>query len=181
MSNLYKKTGDCGQTSLLGGLRIDKDDPRVICYGTIDEANSSLGMAYALTKNVQIKQFLDSIQKKMFLLGAELASDKDGMKLIKTPIVQEDIYYLEYVVDQCTEITGVQTGFVIPGANAASASLHVARTVIRRAERIMTALSKTEMVREELLIYTNRLSDAIYALARLEEVTCDEEERNVTF
>lgn len=169
MANLYTKTGDKGQTSLVGGTRVSKSSPRVNCYGTIDEANSMLGLAYTQTEHAYIKESIQTIQKRLFALGAELASDAQGAQKLNKTISEEDVSFLEGIVDECTKTTGKQTHFVIPGVNAPSATLHVARTIVRRAERSIIAMQEEEPVREVLMRYVNRLSDAIYALARLEE------------
>ena len=166
MANLYTKTGDKGQTSLVGGGRVSKSDPRVECYGTIDEANSMLGLAYTQTDNEYIRTTVRAIQGRLFSVGAELASDSpETAARLKGNISEEDVAFLEGVVDTCTQTTGRQTHFVIPGVDPASAALHVARTIVRRAERRMVELP----VREVLLRYINRLSDAVYAMARLQE------------
>lgn len=166
---IYTKTGDKGQTSLFGGSRVYKNSLRVDCYGTMDEANSMLGLAYSQTAKLNIKEYIYSIQKKIFVVGAELASDEAGINMLQGKVGSKDVEYLEYIIDKCYEITGKQREFVIPGANEASSSMHVARTIIRRAERKVISLNEVENIREELLKYINRLSDAIYALARLEE------------
>ena len=176
MANLYTKTGDTGTTGLVGGSRTAKCSRRVECYGTTDEANAALGMAYALTRNQYVKDCIDMIQRKLFLVGAELASDEKGLPLLRdNRICEEDIRQLEGIVDRCTLTTGAQTEFVIPGVNPASAALHMARTVVRRAERAVIAARKTETMRDILGKYMNRLSDAIYALARLEETVALQE------
>lgn len=169
MANIYTKTGDKGQTSLFGGKRVAKNSLRVECYGTIDEANSMLGLAYAQTQIAEIKKYIMCIQEKLFVVGAELASDEHGLSMLEGKVNSKDVEYLESIIDKCYEITGKQTSFVTPGINQASSSMHVARTIIRRAERNIITLKDTEDVREELLKYVNRLSDTIYALARLEE------------
>lgn len=176
MANLYTKTGDKGQTSLVGGTRVNKDSIRVECYGTIDEANSMLGLAYAQTDREYIRTTLHKIQGRLFSLGAELASDEDGMAKLKGTISEEDVAFLENVVDTCTETTGKQTHFVIPGVDPCSAALHVARTIVRRAERHVVTLSQRYRVREVVARYINRLSDAIYALARLQEDLVQDEQ-----
>ena len=169
MANLYTKTGDKGQTSLVGGSRVSKSSLRVECYGTIDEANSMLGLAYAQTDREYIRTTVHRIQGRLFALGAELASDEQGAAGLTGKISEEDVAFLEGVVDKCTETTGKQTHFVIPGVDPASAALHVARTIVRRAERHVVARAEREPVREVLARYINRLSDAVYALARLQE------------
>jgi len=174
LANLYTKTGDKGQTALVGGSRVSKDSLKVNCYGTIDEVNSMLGFAYSLTKHLYIKESIRCIQKKLFILGAELASDEKGLTLLKTKITANDVSDLEKIVDSCTEKTGKQTQFVVPGVNSASAAMHVARTMIRRSERTIVTAAREEKISEVLMQYVNRLSDAVYALARLEE-TYEEE------
>lgn len=176
MSKIYTKTGDKGQTSLFGGSRVYKNSLRVDCYGTMDEANSMLGLAYSQTTKPNIREYINDIQKKIFIVGAELASDEIGINKLQGKVDSKDIKYLEHIVDKCYEIAGEQIGFVIPGVNQASSSMHVARTIVRRAERKVISLNEVENIREELLKYINRLSDAIYALARLEETYVQMEE-----
>lgn len=171
MANLYTKTGDKGQTSLVGGSRVSKSDLQVECYGTIDEANSMLGLAYSNTCQEYIRTTIHAIQGRLFSLGAELASDEEGASKLKGLISEEDVDFLEHVVDTCTETTGKMTHFVIPGVDTASSALHVARTIVRRAERRMVELTSSSPVREVLMRYVNRLSDAVYAMARLQEET----------
>lgn len=173
MANLYTKTGDRGQTGLVGGSRVGKDDPRVECYGTVDEANSMLGLAASQAGAGYLRDTVRHVQGRLFALGAELASDEKGAARLKDVITAADVAYLEAVVDKCTETTGKQTHFVIPGVDPVSAALHCARTIIRRAERHMVALSQTRPVREDLARYANRLSDALYALARLQETVVE--------
>lgn len=173
MANLYTKTGDKGETSLYGGSRVSKDSLKVECYGTVDEANSMLGLGYALSDNQLVREKVNEIQKRLFTVGAELASDAKGAEMLQGKITEEDVTALERIVDDCTKVNGKQTGFVVPGVNPPSAAFHSARTIIRRAERNIISLGKQEPVRPELLRYVNRLSDTIYALARLEE-TCEQ-------
>lgn len=176
MANIYTKTGDKGQTSLVGGSRISKSDLQVECYGTIDEANSMLGLAYANTRHEYIRSTVHTIQGRLFSLAAELASDAEGASKMKDLISEEDVSFLENVVDKCSETTGKMTGFVIPGVDSASSALHVARTFVRRAERRMVELSGNHSIRQVLMRYVNRLSDAIYAMARLQEETVAQEQ-----
>lgn len=169
MANVYTKTGDRGQTGLVGGSRVWKDDLRVHCYGTLDEANAMMGVAYSLCENKEIKNILKDIQKQLFILGAELASDEQGEKYIREKIEKEDIQKLEKIIDEYTEKIGQQKEFVIPGKTTASAILHVARTIIRRTERMVIELYKEEKIRDEIEQYMNRLSDMLFVLARVEE------------
>lgn len=169
MSGIYTRTGDKGTTGLYGGSRISKDSLRVCCYGTVDEANSTMGAAYAFLEDEDMKVFMHKLQEKMFVLGAELASDDNGKNILSQKIEKSDIEFLEKNIDTFIEETGKMKNFVIPGTSKASALLHVARTVVRRAERNIIELSKQENIREEILKYTNRLSDTLYAMARVEE------------
>lgn len=169
MSKIYTRTGDKGATSLFGGSRAEKDSLKVEAYGTIDELISNMGAAYSFMEDEKLKAEIIDIQKKLFVLGAELASDENGMKYLKELIQQSDIDILEKIIDKYMEKAGPFKGFVTPGKNRASAMLHVSRTVARRAERVIITLSREDTVREEIKKYVNRLSDALYAMARFEE------------
>lgn len=169
MANIYTKTGDKGQTGLYGGSRVEKDSPKVECYGTLDEAISMLGLAYTETDRREIKEYINHIQKRMFQAGAEVASDERGLEMLQDKITDADVKYLEGIIDECTAVCGPQREFVVPGVNKSSAALHVARTIVRRSERHLVALAKEAPVREVLRQFINRLSDACYAMARLEE------------
>lgn len=169
MSKIYTKKGDQGETGLLGGSRIGKDDLRVSCYGTLDEANSMIGAAYSLIRDRGIREILRQIQEQLFIVGAELASDSHGKSYLREPIGIHEIQWLERKIDYYQQITGEQKEFVIPGKSTSSALLHVARTIIRRAERNIIALAKSMGIRGEILQYMNRLSDLLFMLARMEE------------
>ena len=176
MANIYTKTGDKGTTGLYGGSRVDKDSLNVDVYGTIDEAISALGVAYTQTESPDIREYINHIQKRMFQAGAEFASDEKGLEMLKDKIGEADIKYLEDIVDKSTEVNGLMREFVVPGVNPSSASLHVARTIVRRAERKITTLAREIPVRDELRKYINRLSDACFAMARLEEARAQQQE-----
>ncbi len=169
MAQIYTRTGDKGTTGLFGASRVPKQDVAVEAYGTVDEANSSIGEAKALATDEQSHQELHEIQRRLFVLGAELASDEAGRSMLIDTITDADISRLEDLIDRCNEITGPQTQFIIPGRDLQSATLHRARTVVRRAERRVLTMSQTREVRPELITYLNRCSDALYALARLAE------------
>lgn len=171
MSKIYTKTGDKGTTSLFGGSRVNKDSLKVEAYGTIDEAISYIGVAHSKIDVKELKEELNHIQKRLFTLGAELASDEKGMSYLKDLISKEDIESLEKLTDKYMDIAGPMTEFVIPGKNEASAHLHVARTIVRRAERRMVTLNAEQGLREEIRKYTNRLSDTLFAMARYLEET----------
>ena len=170
MPNVYTRGGDKGETGLFGGARTPKDDIRVEAYGTMDEANSAIGVAYALVKDEDIKNILHFVQSRIFVLGAELASDDKGRDMLTDKITQDDIDYMEKTMDHYLAIIGKQKSFIIPGKNPASAALHHARTIVRRGERrIVTYKGEDANVRPEMVKFANRLSDLLFVLARTEE------------
>ncbi len=172
MPNVYTRTGDSGQTGLFGGSRVPKQSAAVEAYGTVDEANAAIGAAKALQAD-DIRDDLHGIQQRLFVLAAELASDAKGREVLGNRISSDDVVALERLIDRCLAFTGPQRQFVVPGRDAASAALHEARTVTRRAERRMLTLAEHEPVRPELVKYVNRLSDTLYALARVQETRHD--------
>lgn len=173
MPAVYTRTGDAGDTGLFGGSRVAKQSLRVEAYGTVDEANAALGEAKALLDHGEWRTRVHDLQQRMFVLGAELASDAAGIKQMADTIGAADIKTLERLIDDCLAIAGPQRFFVVPGRDPRSAAFHSARTVARRAERQLLRLSEAEPVRPELIQYLNRLSDAIYAMARLTETWAD--------
>lgn len=168
MAGVYTKKGDQGETGLLGGSRISKDSLKVSCYGTLDEANAALGVAYSLVTDKEIKETIRKIQKQLFVVGAEIASDDKGKELLKNTVDQRDIDEMERKIDEIEQRLGPLKEFIIPGDSTPSASIHVARTIVRRAERLLVEFSKEHEVRSILLKYLNRLSDTLFMLARLE-------------
>lgn len=173
MPAIYTRTGDKGSTGLFGGTRVAKQSLRVEAYGTVDEANSALGAAKAQLPAGDWRERVHHIQQRIFVLAAELASDEAGAQMLDGKVDSTDIADLEQLIDDCLEITGPQRSFVIPGRDERSAAFHVARTVVRRAERRTLTLAEVEPVRPELITYLNRASDAVYALARLCEHWAD--------
>ncbi|WP_240374169.1 cob(I)yrinic acid a,c-diamide adenosyltransferase [Bacillus piscicola] len=165
---IYTKKGDKGETGLFGGSRIAKDSQKVSCYGTLDEANAALGIAYSLVEKHDIKETIRSIQKKLFALGAELASDDKGKEILDNMINGSDIGYMEGIIDGIEKKLGKLYDFIIPGDTPASASLHFARSITRRAERMIVSYSKEAEVRPVVVQYVNRLSDLLFMLARAE-------------
>ena len=161
---IYTKTGDKGETSLYDGNRIRKDDIRVECYGTIDELNSFLGFGRNFVEDEEICNIIFKIQRELFNVAGELATL--DVERFPERINESHIKYLEYIID--TYIAKIEdiNRFIIPGTNKAASSLHVARTVCRRAERRILTLMEGASVSQELLRYVNRLSDTIYTLAR---------------
>ena len=165
---IYTKTGDRGQTALFGGARVSKASLRVSAYGEVDELNSHLGVVCAHDADAEIRARLHEIQEDLFALGAELAKNPDKDVDLGVPGVSDrEIERLEKAIDQFeTELEPLKT-FILPGGTAAAASLHVARTVCRRAERAVVQLVDSEPVRPELVRYLNRLSDLLFVLARV--------------
>ncbi|WP_314814712.1 cob(I)yrinic acid a,c-diamide adenosyltransferase [Arachnia propionica] len=175
MPNVYTRTGDKGDTGLFGGSRVPKQSLRVEAYGTVDEANAALGAAKAMLPAGQWRRRVHDVQQRLFVLAAELASDPEGAAILANKINTGDITDLEHLIDDCLAVTGPQREFVVPGRDDRSGAFHQARTVVRRAERRVLTLAETEPVRPELIKYLNRLSDAVYSLARLAETWRDEE------
>ena len=165
---IYTRTGDAGETSLYGGTRIGKDALRVWCYGSVDEANCALGMAVAQLQTEDekdLKEIIQQMQYKLFVAGSELASDEVGLSKLQERIAEEDIVYLEKLIDDYTEKRVHRKGFTMPGETVVSAFLHMARATVRRTERYVVALAKEESVPPLVPRYINRLSDALYVLA----------------
>lgn len=164
---IYTKTGDKGQTSLYDGTRVDKDSLRVESYGTVDELNSYIGFASKFINDENIKNDLKKIQMRLFFVAGELATLEEGKYIYK--VNDEDIVALENIIDgYLPRIRGVDK-FIVPGSSEASAALHVARTICRRAERRIISLKAKEEVSDTLLKFVNRLSDVLYTYARFLE------------
>lgn len=174
MPAIYTRTGDKGDTALFGGSRVAKQSLRVEAYGSVDEANAAIGEAKALLNDgCPWRDRVHAIQHRLFVLAAELASDADGAEKLGGVIDTDDIEVLEHLIDDCLAVSGPQRFFVVPGRDPRSAAFHSARTVVRRAERRTLTLAETEPVRPLVIKYLNRLSDAVYALARLTETWAD--------
>ncbi|MDO5067300.1 MAG: cob(I)yrinic acid a,c-diamide adenosyltransferase [Propionibacteriaceae bacterium] len=174
MPNIYTRTGDKGDTGLFGGSRVPKQSLRVEVYGTVDEANAALGAAKATLPPGPWRLRVHQVQQRLFVLAAELASDARGATMLADRIGAEDITALEHLIDDCLAVTGPQREFVVPGRDERSGAFHHARTVVRRAERRVLELASSEPVRPEVVTYLNRLSDAVYAVARIAETWRDQ-------
>ena len=165
-SRLYTGGGDRGETSLVGGQRVPKDSLRLDAYGTVDEFSAFLGVILSQPEcPEEIRQVLLSIQNLLFDIGCILATDPAGPSYTR-PLDDEDIQWLERRIDETDAATPEIRAFVLPGGCALSAHTHVARTVCRRAERRILALSRVEEVPLEILKWFNRLSDYLFILAR---------------
>jgi len=161
-SPIYTRAGDRGETSLFGGERVPKDHPRVAAYGALDELNSCLGVAMAFLRQRRPPAALREVQADLFQLGAELASP--GSDRFRLPA--ERVEALERLIDAYDARLEPLKSFVLPGGAPAAALLHLARTLCRRAEREVVALSRREEVAPHVLAYLNRLSDLLFVLAR---------------
>ena len=161
---LYSKRGDDGFTDLGSGTRVQKDSLRIDAIGEIDELNSLLGLAHSHSKNSELSGLLGSLQNLLFEAGAELATPVESEK--NPRIRKEHIRELEQRIDgQCQPLAAL-THFILPGGSPLSSTLHVARSVARRAERACVALSRDEKVSLDFLIFLNRISDLLFAMAR---------------
>jgi cob(I)alamin adenosyltransferase len=172
---IYTRAGDKGETGLLSGERIDKSDPRVEAYGTVDELGATLGIA-KVHSSERIANYIHGIQQKLFLINAELATNpdsldaKDPLRSMKK-INADDVGFLERIADELSEELPLLTNFVIPGGTKAAAFLHVSRTVCRRAERRIVQFARKDVVNDELIRYINRLSDLLFVMSRYENLT----------
>ena len=165
---IYTKTGDAGDTGLFGGQRVSKADARVEAYGLIDELNAALGMARAARTPSSVDSGLQRIQAELFSVGAELATPESHRDRLQMPVVgSAQVSELESAIDEAESELPPLTSFVLPGGSAAASALHFARTVCRRAERSLVAARELVVVRAELLVYVNRLSDLLFVWARL--------------
>ncbi|SDF09941.1 cob(I)alamin adenosyltransferase [Pricia antarctica] len=170
---IYTKTGDDGTTGLIGGTRVKKHHIRIESYGTIDELNSWLGLIRDQEIDASIKDVLTKIQKKLFIIGAILATDpekallKNGKKRLNiAEVTKADIRFLENEIDKMDASLPQMTHFILPGGHTTVSYCHIARTVCRRAERMCTLLQDNAPFHTTVLQYINRLSDFLFVLAR---------------
>jgi cob(I)alamin adenosyltransferase len=166
LTRIYTRGGDKGETSLIDGARVKKHTLRVEAYGTVDEANATIGLA-RLHAEGEVDAMLSRIQNDLFDLGADLGTPAAGRKsegALRIAAIQ--VERLEREIDAMNEKLAALNSFVLPGGTPCAASLHLARTVTRRAERIATALSEEEEINPEALKYLNRLSDHLFVLSR---------------
>jgi cob(I)alamin adenosyltransferase len=164
---IYTRTGDGGDTGLFDGTRVSKADPRVATYGDVDELNAWLGLVRAAGADDEIGGMLEQIQRDLFALGARLADParRIAERVTKAAVGSDDITRLEGWIDHLEAELPPLRRFILAGGSDAGASLHVARTVCRRAERAMVALG-ADAFEPELLVYVNRLSDLLFVMAR---------------
>jgi cob(I)alamin adenosyltransferase len=169
MARIYTKTGDQGDTGLFGGGRVPKDDPRVTAYGEVDELNAAVGFAAALEPEAFDAAFLQTIQRDLFTIGAELASPDPARidKPLGGPRIGEpQIGMLEHMIDGHEAKLAKLENFILPGGTPKAAAFHLARTVCRRAERAVVTLARNQKISPAIGQYLNRLSDLLFVLAR---------------
>jgi len=169
----FNKRGDQGETSLCYGERVAKSSPRPEAYGAVDEAISALGLARALSKTPRVREIVGSLQQDLSILCAELATAPDHYDKLKNKnwaVTAEMVDGLEKLIDAFEQELEMPKAFVVPGASPGSAALHLARTLIRRAERRAVGLHRDNLIdNEQVLAYLNRASDLVFTLARYEE------------
>ena len=164
LNKIYTKIGDKGSTQLGDGKMVNKDSLRVDAYGSVDEANATIGLSILRT-NIKIKKILKIVQNDLFDLGADLCiPDKKNTQKLK--ITKDRVDYIEEKIDNFNKELSSLNSFILPGGSESSTYLHIARTVTRRAERKIVALSKKEKINPVAIIYLNRLSDLLFVLAR---------------
>ena len=174
INRVYTRAGDGGETALVGGRRVPKDSPRIEAYGTIDELNSVVGLARAFNapqlkrgkKYRQLDEMLRRLQNELFDLGSELATPRESFYEGMFRVGAFEVTALEKLMDECQKELTPLKSFVLPGGGPVGGFLHQARTVCRRAERSVLALSRVEDIGEWPLKYVNRLSDLFFVLSR---------------
>lgn len=169
--SIYTRGGDHGETSLVGGSRVAKNSVRVEAYGSVDEANAAIGLVRAKLEvaagdEADLDRVLDFVQHRLFNCSSRLATPPSVITDHTPAVSAEDVAALEDEIDRLSALTGDLTHFVLPGGCEDSARLHVARTVVRRAERRILDLADIEPVDEHVLAFVNRLSDLLFAAAR---------------
>jgi cob(I)alamin adenosyltransferase len=171
ITRVYTRTGDDGTTSLGGGERVPKDSARIEAYGTVDELNSAIGAAAAMGVDEALAPVLREIQNDLFHLGSDLCTLETDKAHRPVPRIEErHVVALEKLMDRLSEELPPLENFVLPGGAASAAHLHVARTVCRRAERLLVTLAREEEVGAHTIEYVNRLSDALFVMARYENL-----------
>jgi cob(I)alamin adenosyltransferase len=167
LTRIYTKGGDKGATSLGSGARVPKHDPRVAAYGTVDEANAAIGIARLHAAGLsELEPMLARIQNDLFDLGADLCRPEEPDEKNTLRIIEDQVERLEREIDAMNARLAPLNSFVLPGGSPAAAHLHLARTIVRRAEREITALAAREPVNPAAIRYINRLSDHLFVAAR---------------
>jgi len=162
---IYTKTGDDGNTGLQGNFRIAKSHPRIMAYGTVDEANAAIGIVLTNVLDEDVSQLLSQIQNDLFLLGSDLSNQ--NLNDPKNRVSLEMIEKLEKSIDLFELELSPLTNFILPGGNLAAAQTHQVRTIVRRAETLVVKLSDKDEINSNCIKYLNRLSDLMFVLGRL--------------
>jgi len=162
---IYTKTGDDGNTGLQGDFRISKSHPRILAYGTVDEANAAIGVVLTNTLDDDISQLLNQIQNDLFLLGSDLSNQ--NLNDLKNRVTLEMIEKLEESIDTFESQLPPITNFILPGGNVAASQIHQVRTIVRRAETLVVKLSDKDEINSNCIKYLNRLSDLMFVMGRL--------------
>ncbi len=165
-TKIYTKTGDKGQTSLIGGTRLPKHHIRIEAYGTVDELNSFVGLVRDSISEKELFDLLIEIQDRLFTIGSLLAADPEKNKMQLPQLNESDVVLLEKAIDKMNETLPEMKSFVLPGGHPTVSHCHIARCVCRRAERATLKLSENEKVDELIYKYLNRLSDYLFVLSR---------------
>ncbi len=164
---LYTKTGDYGQTGLIGGTRVSKNDVRIEAYGTVDELNTFIGLLTTYSVPEIDLAFLRQTQNTLFAIGSHLATDKSKVNLLEASILHEDaITSIEQEIDRLDSFLPILTSFVLPGGSQSSAYSHVCRTITRRAERRIFDMKTVYEIDNQILVFLNRLSDYFFVFSR---------------
>ena len=174
LNRIYTRMGDGGQTRLVGGQAVGKDDDRIECYGTVDELNAFVGLARVTVEELaaridtlgSLAGILKRVQHELFNLGSILATLPEDVHPKQPRVTQLEVEQLEREIDAANETLPALRSFVLPGASRLDAELHVSRTVCRRAERLLVRLAREQKVPEEAVRYLNRLSDALFVWSR---------------
>jgi cob(I)alamin adenosyltransferase len=166
-ARIYTRTGDKGETGLMGGARVPKDSIRVHAYGSVDELNSVLGVVRSFVTDKELDELLEELQIDLFVVGADLASTSKAQRHNIPRISRERVEAIEKTIDRFEAELSPLKAFILPGGGVVGSMLHNARAVARRAERRIVTLSKAEPVNEQVVPYMNRLSDLLFVMARL--------------
>ena len=168
ITKVYTRTGDKGETSLVGGVRIKKSDIRLEAYGTVDELSAHLGMLVAMMKDGEERDLIIRVQNNLFNVCTHLATDQSQTPLYPSAhLADGEIELLEERIDQLMHRLPERLGFILPGGTPTAAQAHICRTVCRRAERRIAALAEVAQIGPEMQQYVNRLSDYLFVLAKI--------------
>ena len=163
---IYTKNGDKGETQLLGGTKVSKDNLRLKCYGCVDELNAYVGHIYDHNVDEKTNKFILAIQNRLFDLGSNIAHDQKNKAISPEKITEEDVKRIESEIDRLDEVLPKLTNFILPSGHKTTSLCHIARTICRRAERNIVELNANESVDPINIRFLNRLSDYFFVLSR---------------